>query len=166
MRGGDAVLEVQMRRCRLTPAASAPPLWVVSPGRRDTHLYYSYETPSLPPNQCRRGLHRYLSASRVSLAFFVLHSVIHWYLSAKGGLSSCPHSIVFIHPFSSSHQDSTGHRYSPSRGKENGTKKLSDMFASSPNACYLNPIADITLWICVPLTSNRQMKAKHVECWR
>ena len=156
---------VQMRRCRITPAASAPPLWVVSPGRRDTHLYYSYETPSLPPNQCRRGLHRYLSASRVSPSFFVLHSLIHWYLSAKGGLSSCPHGIVFILAQSSSHPDSNGRVYSPNRGLENW-ENLWSMFLSSPNACYLNPIADITLWICVPLTSNRQMKAKHVECWR
>ena len=124
------------------------------------------ETPTLPPNQCQwRGLHRYLSASRVSPSFFVLHSLIHWYLSAKGGLSSCPHGIVFILAQSSSHPDSNGRVYSPNRGLENW-ENLWSMFLSSPNACYLNPIADITLWICVPLTSNRQMKAKHVECWR
>ena len=92
---GSRLLPPQLLFCGSCPQAGGIHICII-------HI----ETPSLPPNQCRRGLHRYLSASRVSLSFFVFHSVTHWYLSAKGGLLSCPPSIVFILALSSSHPDS------------------------------------------------------------
>ena len=128
---------MQCWRCRWGGAGSRMPPQLLlcgsCPQAGGIHICIIHkETPTLPPNQCQwRGLHRYLSASRVSPSFFVLHSLIHWYLSAKGGLSSCPHGIVFILAQSSSHPDSNGRVYSPNRGLENWEKFVIHVFEFS-----------------------------------